>query len=104
MGPTELTPGNESELIKEEKESEVEEPETDSELIEEAASKILEVILKELMDVNKVVRALMFRLFKCEVAAAVIREAVEAKFGVGKIGYSERAPHGLRRRRTMVRS
>ena len=45
----------------------------------------------------------MVRLYKCEVAAAVIREAMERRSsGSGRAGISERAPHGLRR--TMMRS
>ena len=41
-----------------EEKEEAEEPEIDSELIEEAACKVLEVIFEELMDVNKVVSKL----------------------------------------------
>ena len=102
VAPTEPMPDKEGELIEDAKE-EAEEPEIDSELIEEAACKVEEMILEELMDVSKVVRELMFDLYKCEVAAASIREAMEAKFGVGKSScFGQRAPHGLRR--TMMRS
>ena len=92
VAPTEPMPDKEGELIEDAKE-EAEEPEIDSELIEEAACKVEEMILEELMDVSKVVRELMFDLYKCEVAAASIREAMEAKFGVGKSScFGESAP------------
>ena len=45
------------------------------------------------MDISKVVRELMFHLYKCEVAAASIRGAMEAKFGFGKcLSFGESAP------------
>ena len=92
VAPTEPMPDKEGELIEDAKE-EAEEPEIDSELIEEAACKVEEMILEELMDVSKVVRELMFDLYKCEVAAASIREAMEAKFGVGECScFGESAP------------
>ena len=53
----------------------------DDELIEEATRKVVEVIIEELMDAKVLVRQLMFRVYKYEVAAAAAREAVEAKFG-----------------------
>ena len=85
-------PDEEGELIEDAKE-EAEEPEIDIELIEEAACKVEEMILAELTDVSKVVRELMFHLYKCEVAAASIREAMEAKFGVGNCScFGESAP------------
>ena len=97
VAPTEPMPDKEGELIEDAKE-EAEEPEIDSELIEEAACKVEEMILVELMDVNVVARAreLMFHLYKCEVAAASIREAVDG----GEVRVRERL--AFRRERPMV--
>ena len=53
VAPTEPMPGKEVELIEDEKE-EAEEPEIDSELIEEVACKVEEMILEELVVINKV--------------------------------------------------
>ena len=61
-------------------------------LFDEAADKAMGAIVEKLIDVDYMVEMQVFRLHKREVAAAACREAMEAKWGVGKglpVGESE---------------
>ena len=55
-------------------------------LFDEAADKAMVAIVEKLIDVDRMVETQVFRLHKREVAAAACREAMEAKWGVGKGG------------------
>ena len=61
-------------------------------LFDEAADKAMDAIVEKLIDVDYMVEVQVFRLHKREVVAAACREAMEAKWGVGKGGGLGKAP------------
>ena len=63
----------------------------------------MDAIVEKLIDVDYMVEVQVFRLHKREVVAAACREAMEAKWGVGKVGGWERR-RGLRRTTTRLAS